>query len=933
MISAEFEDMVIKSVRQMLPTEKPPTIDMIQAAVSGVVEMMRIIHKFSDIESIDRGLLARKIEALCNVSVPNISTLDDMSDHLEWFSARRAEIQWRFWERYRSYLENNADMPLQAIRRLDDVTNQILGRLEDPSRPASWDRRGMVVGQVQSGKTSNYTALICKAADAGYKLIIVLAGIHNSLRSQTQLRLDEGFLGFDTQKRRLFNPNNSRLGVGLLPGIELYRVQPLTSSHETGDFNLRFARQTNLMIRGAADPILLVVKKNASVLKNLWDWCTQFQSGDQGDAQSIVNEVPLLLIDDEADNASINTNSIRDENGTLDPELDPSKINGWIRKLLNSFAQSAYVAYTATPFANIFIPEKAKEGEYGEDLFPRSFIINLQPPSNYVSPIRLFGLEGDQETTSSLPLIRPVNDYTSWLPDKHKKDYQPGSLPPSVQEAIKAFILTCAVRYVRGKIYVHNSMLIHVTRFTAVQSAVFNQVKGELEFLQERLRYGDGDAPRQIIAELKDLWIRDFEPTMKRFREPDLTPVIWDQIKDVLYKVASKIEVRIINGTARDALQYVDHKDKGLSVICIGGDKLSRGLTLEGLSVSYYLRTSKMYDTLMQMGRWFGYRNGYVDVCRLYTTRMLESRYRNITASDEELRLMFEDMAAQEKTPQDYGLGVKTHPEGLLITDRSKMQAGRKLLLSYSQRITETVAFFADPTTNHQNLNVTERMIQKINAEYMQRNTNINEKNYIWHGVHGEVIIDFLNGYRTHRTARTARSSMLSKYIKARIADRELIDWTIALISVERNVRRENSYRIAGLPVGLVKRELTGDGSNSRYSIGRLVSPRDEAIDLSPEEYDQALRETKKRWKEKPGRAINEPELPSGMVIREVRPATRGLLLLYLLISDSKISSDLKIPIVGLAISFPKSERGAASAVEYMVNETYWQQVLEEDEL
>ena len=929
----DFEDMIIKTIRQMLPTDEPPTIDMIRVTVDGVVEMMCTIHKFSEAEKINKDLLARKIEAVCNVYVPNISILDDMYDHVEWFSSQRAEIKWRFWERYKKYLENDPDMPLQAIRRLDDVTNQILSRLEDPSRPNFWDRRGMVVGQVQSGKTSNYTALTCKAADAGYKLIIILAGIHNSLRSQTQLRLDEGIIGFDTQQRRLFNLNNNRLGVGLLPGVELYRVHPLTSSHNTGDFTLKFAQQANLMI-GGADPILLVVKKNASVLKNLWKWCTKLLSDDQGGPQSIVYEIPLLLIDDEADNASINTKSIRDENGNLDPELDPSKINGWIRKLLNSFAQSAYVAYTATPFANIFIPDKTNGGEYGEDLFPRSFIMNLQPPSNYVSPVRLFGLASDEEVTSGLPLIRLVNDYASWVPDKHKKEYQPGPLPPSLQEAIKAFILACAIRYARGQIQAHNSMLIHVTRFTAVQSAVFDQVKEELEFLQERLRYGDGNAPRQIIAEIKTLWTHDFEPTMKQFCEPDLTPITWDQVESVLYKAASKVEIKIINGTARDTLQYIDHKDKGLSVICIGGDKLSRGLTLYGLSISYYLRASKMYDTLMQMGRWFGYRNGYVDICRLYITPELKHWYRDITSSDEELRLMFEDMAAQERTPQDYGLGVKTHPEGLLITARNKMQSGRKLLLSYSQHITETVAFFADPKTNLQNLYATEHMIREVTVRYTRRNIDAAETNYVWNDIHGEVIVDFMNDYLTHPTARTARSPMLSKYIQARIADRELTRWTIALISIEKNAQTDNfSHTIAGLSVGLIERQGTDDTSGTRYSISRLVSPKDETIDLSPEEYDKALQETKNRWKEKPGKAKHEPELPSGRVIRETRPATHGLLLLYLIKSNLKDDTDRQIPIVGFAISFPKSDRGAESAVEYMVNETYWQQVQGEDEL
>ena len=414
---AEFEDQVIKSVRQMFLTEEPPTTDMIRTAVDGVVAIMSSLHKSLGARDVNTDLLVKRIEASCNVYVPSILTLDDMRDHLEWFSAQCAEIQWRFWERYKTYLENNSEIPPQSIRRLDDVTDQILSRLEDPKRPNAWDRRGMVVGQVQSGKTSNYTALICKAADAGYKLIIVLAGLHNNLRSQTQLRLDEGFLGFDTQQRRLFNPSNIRLGVGLLHSTELYIAHSLTNSEDTGDFNLKVARQANMMI-GGADPVLLVVKKNAPVLTNLLKWSTKLASGNQNSSHNTVRGVPLLLIDDEADNASVNTNPIHDGNGNINPDLDPSTINKLIRKLLKSFAQSSYVGYTATPFANIFIPNKTDEEKFGRDLFPRSFIINLQPPSNYFGPARLFGFTGDQESASGMPLIRPVKDYSQWILDR-----------------------------------------------------------------------------------------------------------------------------------------------------------------------------------------------------------------------------------------------------------------------------------------------------------------------------------------------------------------------------------------------------------------------------------------------------------------------------------------------------------------------------------
>src|SRR6266487_1319007 len=930
MTTTDSDQKIIGITLQSLGEGVSPTAEMIRDTVYMAVEILYKTKQIPDKESIEIDRLVREIETLCDVYVPTMSTLDDMRDHQEWLSSRRADIEWRFWERYQRYLREGSKMPPQAVRRLDEVTDQILSRLENPQRTGPWNRRGMVVGQVQSGKTSNYISLICKAADAGYKLIVVLAGLHNSLRSQTQQRLDEGFLGFDTQKRGLFDPNNVRLGVGRLTGAKLYHARSLTNSADKGDFSLTVANQVNVMT-GGADPVLLVVKKNASVLKNLLKWATILQASSHGDRHSQVRGVPLLLIDDEADNASINTNPILDENGDPDPEMDPSKINGLIRKLLNSFEQSAYIGYTATPFANIFIADSVANEEFGEDLFPRSFIINLQPPSNYLGPAKLFGLSIDpvteKESTSGLPLIRHVLDYSEWMPDKHKKEHQPGPLPQSVKQAIKEFILTCTARSIRGQVREHNSMLIHVTRFTAVQSYVAEQVKEELSFLQQRLRYGDGYAPNQITNELKALWGTDFVPTMREFHGSDLIPVTWDQIKEELYIAASKIEVRKINGTAQDPLQSVAHPHR-LRLTCIGEDKHSRGLTLEGLSISYYLRASRMYDTLMQMGRWFGYRDGYTDLCRLHTTSELEGWYRDITAADEELRQMFEDMAAQEKTPEDYGLGVKTHPDGLMITAAAKMRHGQKVMLSYSQDIVETVVFFDDIEINQQNLLATERLIRDIDTRYTRRNVEKAGNTYIWDDVQGEAIVDFLTDYITHETARKVRSSVLNKYIMARMAEKELIEWTIALISIEDKIQKDSPFSIADLTVGLTERSRVNDPTDSKYRIRRLVSPRDEYIDLSEEERTQALRETQRRWEEHSDRSNSKemPILPSGQIIRQIRPAKRGLLLLYVLKHESESLPDAHVPIVGFAISFPKSNRGEEAAVEYVVNNIYWQQ-------
>ncbi len=865
----------------------------------------------------------------------------------------RKSESWDFWERYRRYLEEEKGWAPASINSLDRLTDEILERLEDPQRAGAWDRRGMVVGQVQSGKTANYTGLLCKAVDAGYKLIIVLAGMQNSLRSQTQLRLDEGFLGFDSQVQRADAQENSFIGVGRIQIGKRLIANSATSSADKGDFNKRVAGQFGVS-PGGGDPLLLVVKKNSSVLKNLLQWALRQGDKNEKSGKRTVRGVPLLVIDDEADNASINTNPLPfDENGNVIEEQDISAINSLIRKLLHSFERSAYVGYTATPFANIFIHPDVTASECGDDLFPRSFIINLPAPSNYIGPAQVFGLDADPalgfDETKGLPIIRRVDagsaeqvmifafylaiqggfhklaslllqDYLDakedWIPVGHKKGHIPGELPVSVREAIKAFILSCAVRMARGQEKEHNSMLVHVTRFTDVQTRVEEQVKNELTSLQRRLRYGDGNAPGQLVAEFEQLWEKDFRPTAasiaQSIDDPELQPVSWEEVRPLLNRAASKIQVKKINGTAKDVLDYWEHKN-GLSVIAIGGDKLSRGLTLEGLTVSYYLRASRMYDTLMQMGRWFGYRPGYLDVCRLYTTNELVEWYEHITVASEELRQEFDYMATSNGTPEDFGLKVRTHPQGLTITGANKMRAGTTMQLSYTRSLSETTIFFKDDSVNQRNLEVTEELLRSLGKSHTQESHN-----YIWKAVFPEQIIDFLSGYQSHTDCRLAKTSLLVDYINSRRRYNELTSWTGIIIS---NNRAKNNRPLAGHNVGLTKRkDVSRVPEQYRLSKSHILSPTDEWLDLPPETRQEIIKETRTE-RRRQGKEPNSSNTPSGPILRSKRSPRNGLLLLYPL-DPEEINSE--IPVIGFVVSFPESKR--AQLIEYRVNNIYWEE-------
>ena len=899
---------------------------------------------------VDRDELVRDLETQFSVWIGRSQTLEDSTDHKPWLPQKRGSLRWAYWDRYRELLKET--WPPVSIDRLEELTDEIISRLEDPDRPGPWDRRGLVVGHVQSGKTANYIGLINKAVDAGYRLIVVLAGTHKSLRSQTQIRLDEGFLGYESVAAVATSQGVKAIGVGrIAPGL---RPNTITNRNDDGDFKRTVAERFQINPGGA--PLLFVIKKNVSVLRNLLEW-VEWAAGAPVNGRSVVRDVPLLVIDDEADNASVDTREQAfDENGQPDDDHDPTRINGSIRRLLHCFEKAAYVGYTATPFANIFIHEQGRTKEEGDDLFPRSFIVSLPAPSDYVGPVRVFGVAAQPETGQpafpGLPIIRFIQDHAvaddphaGWMPTRHNKDHRPlndgaPEPPATLQEAILAFILATAARRLRGQLTAHNSMLIHVTRFTAVQEHVYQQVRQFMEQLLNRLRWGEGQAPTPEIERLRELWERDFVPTSASI-DGGRTHA-WNAVASHLWNVASAIQIRRVNGAAPDILDYETHRNTGLTVIAIGGDKLARGLTLEGLTVSYFLRATKMYDTLMQMGRWFGYRPGYLDLCRMYMTDELEDWFQHVTAANEELRQEFDRMAAVGGTPRDYGLKVKSHP-ALLITSNVKMKHGMSLSLTFAGAISETTVFRIDENSLTKNLGAAERLVSLLGTPEPGRprqerrggETDEWKGTVLWKDVPVARVSAFLRTVLSHECAYKVQGRLMADYIDIVARKGDMITWTVALMGKEG----VEPWPLGPTRVGLITRRGTLHKSGSRFTIQRLLSPRDEAIDLDGAAWVQALDLTKKAWTADSARAQQkEPEVPSGPMIRQVRPKERGLLLLYLIDNtdltkkdspdvakkDSEPVFTLPHPLVGFAVSFPGT--AAPSTVEYIVNNVFWQQ-------
>ena len=443
-MTSATDQRIIKFVQELLLDEADRT-SITPTVIDEKIELVLAMNpKWRD--GLDRQSVVEELIRRFSLWIGQDATLQNNEGHKDWLTAARKH-DWRYWQRYREWLERK--LSIKAVDALDRSTDSVLKLLEDPAREGPWDRRGLIVGHVQSGKTGHYSGLICKAADAGYKIIIVLAGLHNNLRAQTQVRLDESFLGYRTSA--IDDEIVLPIGVGEIDSDQGIRPNYATNRTEKGDFSTRIAR--NLGITPEQRPWLFVVKKNKTVLTRLLGWIRNHvaDTRDQETGRRLVTQLPLLLIDDEADNASVDTKEmLLDENGKPDEEHEPTAINRLIRSILYSFSHTAYVGYTATPFANIFIHEQGRTREEGPDLFPEAFIINLAAPSNYVGPAKVFGNPNENGRSGELPLVRLVADFEAWIPTGHRNGHVPlhegrDELPPTLNEAIDAFLISCAL--------------------------------------------------------------------------------------------------------------------------------------------------------------------------------------------------------------------------------------------------------------------------------------------------------------------------------------------------------------------------------------------------------------------------------------------------------------------------------------------------------
>lgn len=677
--------------------------------------------------------------------------------HEKWFLAKKASLEMKYWERYRKYLLRDKGFSTKVVNTMDDVLDTLTDLLGDPSRNLSYKRRGLIIGDVQSGKTANYLGLICKGADSGYKVNVLMTGTIEKLRRQTQQRIDEGFVGADSDAMMKMREDGQLIGVGKYDPS----IRPMVLTSTTDDFKAQNAKNLNFDLRAINGPVIFVVKKNVAILKRLNKWLKTFN-------QNGVNQIEqsILVIDDEADNASVNTNS---------DDKNPTAINGQIREMLKMFSKSSYVGFTATPFANIFIDPESYTDMVAEDLFPKDYIYSLNAPSNYIGARNIFtdsGAEGYMLEKIEDNLIVPRN-IESIIPLKHKSNIQVRDIPDDMRSAVNTFVLANTIEDIRGMYNNHRSMLINVSRFTLVQEQVADVVNNYLKNIQNACRLY---AKLPVEKAMKDEYIASLAKTFENIYCN--VGIEWVTIQETLYQACASIMVATINQRSGKNLNYEDYKD-GLRLIAVGGMSLSRGLTLEGLVISYFYRNSRMYDTLMQMGRWFGYRKGYADLCRIWMSEESIEWYRHISIATDELRDEIKRYEDTGLTPLEFGLRVRSDITSLIVTARNKMRSTESMecAISLSGICIETPEIYSDELKNTRNLDAIKSFIQSVDKEGYELERI--KKKYGYRNIPAILILDFLETLDISPKNEHFNVSAIKRFIRE-YRGSELKKWDIA---------------------------------------------------------------------------------------------------------------------------------------------------------
>jgi hypothetical protein len=852
-----------------------------------VEEMARQMAPFFNYTGDLRNVVSDAMISVVTRMGAGISLVDTTAKHDDQWIRKRNDIKWTYSEAYEEHLRQEGWAP-QMVQSLSDVTGRILGHLQDPQSDGTWNRRGLVIGHVQSGKTANYTGLIARAADAGYKFIIVIAGIHNNLRKQTQERIDEAFIG------RSSNPEDRKnIGVGTTPGYP----HPATLTNVNEDFNKNTAEKSGWKINDFSKPIILIIKKNVTTLSALHKWLRELNA--EGDGR--ISDVPMLMIDDEADNASINTNK---------EDVDPTRTNAMIRKILGLFAKSCYVGYTATPFANIFINPDAYDDEVREELFPRDFIYALDAPNTYFGAEKVF-----LNDAISGSVIKTITDCENIIPYGHKRDDEIIELPPSLYKALNQFIVARAIRNLRGQSRKHCSMMVNVSRFVPIQKTVRDFISLREKKIREAVR-ANYAMPESVSS--ANFYMQQLKAEFDA--EYNRAGFTWAEVKAALNDVFEHLHVHVINSKSDEVLDFGKYEKEGigLTAIAVGGLSLSRGLTIEGLTVSYMYRNTKMYDTLMQMGRWFGYRPNFEDLCRVHLSQDSINWYAHIAHSAGELIEQIYRMRRLEKSPIDFGLYVRKHPDSLLITARNKMRTGKEVTveLSLAGCLRESYIVSTDKDINDENFKLIEEFWKRgFNGEAEDDDKKL-KKGPIFKNVPIEIIEEFIFRFKVHQQWQSEKDFAIA-YLNAIAEENETGD--VVLISPKDGEGDDNKFRLKHQLRKVGDKEPVGTAWH--LNKDRIASRGDESLGLTDTQIAEAHEEARNQARE------GGSGEPSDSHFRYVR--NKPLLMVHSL----KPRDEQKIPrpVAAFGVSFPFG--GNMTTISVVANKIWFDQTTADSEM
>ena len=676
------------------------------------------------------------------------------------------------WNHFYKTLVDQGHIGEETLEDLNKSTTKILNLNPSPVAVPKYSSRGLVMGHVQSGKTTNFLGVASKAADEGYRLIIVLSGITNNLRDQTQDRLESA-----------------------IDKSHWYMLTEKGVDFKAGKANAQF------LLSNTSNRHIAVVKKNKSRLVSLYNWLNS--------ANAITrNSLPVLIIDDECDQATVNAGTQQKRNAinkALQDLIDPDFL-----------PKNAYIGYSATPFANILADTTDETG-----IYPKDFVVSLDASPGYFGAAALFGSEVEEvdgSDNSGVDILRniPNNDVDLVAPPKNRlkvEEWEP-ELVDSLRDSIHWFLLATACRWARGSKAKWSSMMIHTS----------SNIRPHEKTVELVSKYLEAVNLASLEADLAALWSKEIGKA-KSLRTG--SEVSWAEVWKALPQVLSAVGVIMDNSKSIDRLDY-SPESKPYPVIVVGGNTLSRGLTLEGLVSSYFLRTSNAYDSLMQMGRWFGYRPGYEDLQRIWMSNekpyLTSFWFRELSIVEDEIRQQIALYAREGLSPISLGIRIKSLP-GMAITAAAKMKSAVKAQIGFGRSRQQTILFKVDKKSLKSNIDAAEQLVSELaptwadNGEGWQLSKNA--------GV--GTVLTFINKYQMHPDVRTLNPELLTKYIQNLNSEKELLKWNVAIYSNKTKTAKKRDLG-NGVVVRMATRSKMKDEPNTNIktliSLGDMVADK-----------------------------------------------------------------------------------------------------------